>query len=378
MDRTRLAYLFASVGVLLTTCLAHTSEIVHERIGSEYQTIRIVRIVGGLEHPWSMAFLPDGGILVTERPGRLNLIRDNDRTRLSGVPQVAATGQGGLLDVAVHPNYEENGWVYLTYSKGDRTATATTLVRARLQEDRLSDVEEIFTQDRRSSPGRHYGSRLAFTPDDKLLMTIGDRGAEPDRAQDLMDHAGSLLRLNDDGSVPQDNPFVDRQDAHPEIFAYGLRNIQALTVHPETGEVWASDHGPRGGDKLIVIEAGENHGWPLVSRGLDYGTQEQWGQGRSQPGMVEPIYEFLPTLAPSGLTFVTGDRYPRWKGDLLIGGLRAEQVRRVVLQNRTVVHAEELIRGRLGRIRDVQMGPDDYIYVINDEPDGGLYRIEPR
>lgn len=378
MKRAFSTRLLISVGLLLTACSARTGEVVHDRVGTEYQTVRIVRIVGDLEHPWSIAFLPDGDILVTERPGRLNLIRDGNRTRISGVPQVVAVSQGGLLDVAVHPNYRENGWIYLTYSKGDRTATATILARGRLQGDRLLEVEDIFTQDRRSSPGRHYGSRLAFTPDNRLLMTIGDRGVEPERAQDLMDHAGSLLRLNDDGSVPTDNPFVDRQDARPEIFAYGLRNTQGLMVHPETGEIWAHDHGPRGGDKLIVIEAGENHGWPVVSKGLDYRTQEQWGEGRTKPGMVEPIHEFLPTLAPSGLTMVTGDRYPMWRGDFLIGGLLSEQVRRVILRNRTVVHEEELIREHIGRIRDVRMGPDNYIYLINDEPDGGLYRIEPQ
>ena len=352
--------------------------VVHQRVSSEYQTLRVVKIGGEFEHPWSLAFLPDDSMLVTERGGSLYRIADGQRQRISGVPEVVAINQGGLLEVAVHPEYGDTGWIYLTYSKGDRRATATTLVRARLEDGSLVDVEEIFTQDRRSSPGRHYGSRLAWLPDGTLLMSIGDRGREPARSQDLEDHAGTLLRLNDDGSVPEDNPFVGRDDVHPEIYSYGHRNIQGLIVHPETHEVWVNDHGPRGGDRLDLVKPGANYGWPVATPGRDYGTQEPFGEAREKEGMEPPIREFLPTLAPSGFAVVTGDRYPRWKGDFLIGGLRSEQVRRVVVEDKVVVHEEELVRDLIGRVRDVRMGPDDYIYVVTDESDGGVYRLEPR
>ncbi len=371
-----------TTALLVAGSCAQASEherVVSDRVGSEYHTVRIVEVAGDLENPWGLAFLPDGAMLVTERPGRINLVRDGEVTSLGGVPDdLVARNQGGMLDIAVHPEYEDNGWIYFAYSKGTRQETATTLVRARIDGDQLTDVEQIFTQDRKSGPGRHYGSRLAFLPDGTLLMSIGDRGQDPPRAQDLEDHAGTLLRLNDDGSVPEDNPFVDDDDVLPEIYSYGHRNIQGLIVHPETEEIWVNDHGPRGGDRLDLVKPGANYGWPVVSPGRDYGTQEQWGEGREKEGMEPPIREFLPTVAPSGFAIVTGDRYPRWEGNFLIGGLRSEQIRRVVIENETVVHEEELIREELGRIRDVRMGPDDYIYVLNDRSDGGVYRLEPR
>ncbi len=344
---------------------------------TEYHQIRISQVAGNLEHPWSLAFLPDGGYLVTERPGRLNrLAADGTRTRIEGVPEVAVAGQGGLLDVVLHPDYADNGWIYLTYSGGDGSATTTTVARARIDADRLVDLEELFVQDRRSQPGRHYGSRIAWRADGTMLVSIGDRGAEPPRAQDAADHAGTVLRLNDDGSVPDDNPFVGRDDVLPEVFSYGHRNIQGMVVDPATDKIWATEHGPRGGDELNLVVAGNNYGWPTAGRGRDYRTEEQYGEARSRPDMVDPVYEFLPTLAPSGLALLTTDTFPRWQGNLLAGGLRAERIRRLVIENDTVVHEEELINGEVGRIRDVREGPDGAIYVLTDHEDGGLYRID--
>jgi glucose/arabinose dehydrogenase len=357
---------------------ARLSEVAIEN--TEYEEIRIVKVANGLENPWAMAFLPDGRILVTERVGRLHLVENDTVTEVSGVPEVQAQGQGGLLDVVLHPAYEETGWIYLTYSKPNGNGeTATALARGRLEGTTLVDVEDLFVQNRYSEPGRHYGSRLAWTTDGKLLMTIGDRGAEPPRAQDLTDHAGSLIRLNDDGSIPEDNPFVGDDNALGELYAYGLRNLQGLVVDPETNTIWATDHGPRGGDELNRIEAGNNYGWPLVTRGLDYGTEGPFPDAvtRRMEGMTEPFHEFLPTHAPSGLALVTADRFPAWQGNLLVGGLRSERIRRVIFDENEVLHEEELLLGTVGRIRDVREAPDGYIYVLSDEENGAIYRIEP-
>lgn len=347
---------------------------------TEYKNIRVLKVARGLENPWSVAFLPDGRFLVTERPGRLNIIDKGKVIPVSGVPEVKNQGQGGLLDVVIHPAYAENGWIYLTYSKPNGNGeTATALARGRLQGNTLVDVKDLFVQNRYSQPGRHYGSRLAWTNDGKLLMSIGDRGADPPRAQDLSDHAGTLLRLNDDGSVPQDNPFAGNDKILDEIYAYGLRNIQGLAVNPATGEIWVTDHGPRGGDELNRIEGGKNYGWPIVTRGLDYGTEGPFPDAvaRRAEGITPPFYEFLPTLAPSGLALVTAPQFPAWQGNVLAGGLRSERIRRVVFDKNEVLHEEELLLGKVGRIRDVRQGPDGNIYVLNDDSEGALYRIEP-
>jgi aldose sugar dehydrogenase len=350
--------------------------VVADALGTQYHEIRVVRVVGGLEHPWAVAFLPDGRYLVTERPGRLNVVADGRATPVAGVPAVHAFRQGGLLDVSLHPDFEKNGWVYLTYSKGDSDGTTTALGRGVLDGTRLVGFEELFVQDRLSEPGRHYGSRIAWLADGTLLLSIGDRGADPPRAQDPGDHAGKLLRLNADGSVPEDNPSGGGGDAHPEVYSLGHRNIQGLVVTPD-GKIWATEHGARGGDELNLIQPGENYGWPVITLSRDYRTEEQYGEARSREGYVDPVYEFLPTLAPSGLALVSGERFPRWRGNLLAGGLRAERIRRVVLEDGVVVHDEELLLGLVGRIRDVREGPDGHIYVLSDEEDGGLYRIEP-
>lgn len=348
---------------------------------TQYQRFQLIEVADSLENPWAVAFLPDGRKLVTERPGRLQIIDDGEKTEVRGVPEVYAHNQGGLLDVVIHPEFEDNQWVYLTYSKaddgGDQTATA--LARGVLDGEELSEVEDIFVQDRYSSTGRHYGSRLAWTNDHKLLMSIGDRGADPPRAQDLGDHAGTLLRLNDDGSPAEDNPFVDDDEALDEIYSYGHRNIQGLIVDPETDEIWATEHGPRGGDELNRVEAGKNYGWPTVTLGRDYGSQEEFAhtEARTMEGMEDPFYEFLPTHAPSGLALVTGDQFDAWQGDLLAGGLRSRRIRRVVFDDEEVLHEEELLLHEIGRIRDVREGPQGNIYVLSDESNGSLYRIEP-
>lgn len=346
--------------------------------GTEYQDLRVVEVAGGLEQPWAVAFLPEDRMLVTERPGRLLLVENGTPTQVSGLPPIHVQNQGGLLDVVPHPEYEVNGWIYLTHSKGDSEGTVPALIRARLEGNALVDLEEVFESNTYTSPGRHYGSRILFLDDGTLLMTIGDRGAEPPRAQDPLDHSGTVVRLHPDGSVPDDNPFVGDPDYAPEIYSYGHRNIQGIVQHPETGEIWATEHGPRGGDELNLILPGRNYGWPTATLGRDYGSQEQFGEGREHPEKTDPAFEFLPTLAPSGLALVRGDGFHEtWQGNLLAGGLRSQRVLRLVMENGTVVHAEELLGGDLGRIRDLRQGPDGFLYVVTGEDEGGVYRIEP-
>lgn len=370
------------IAALLFATLMATSVLAEPRtLRTEYQPIVLEQIADGLSHPWSIDFLPDGRFLVTERPGHLNIVdADGQKTRVSGLPEIHALRQGGLMEVLLHPEFSNNRWVYLTFAKADENEqTATALARGRLDGDQLHDVEILYVQERYSAPGRHYGSKLAWMPDGTLLMSIGDRGPEPPRAQALDDSAGTLIRLTADGGIPDDNPFVGRDDVLPEIFTYGNRNIQGLIVHPQTGQIWSHEHGPRGGDELNLMEPGGNYGWPVVSLGRDYRTEEPYYEDtlRHHPDMIDPVIDWTPSLAASGLAVLVDDHFPAWQGNFLAGGLRSEQIRRVVFEEGVPVHEEELIRGEIGRIRDVRVGPDGNIYVVTDHADGGLYRISP-
>ncbi len=356
---------------------AHAAELIEAPISTDHHDLRLERIATGFEHPWALAFLPDGRYLVSERAGRLALVEpDGEITHLGGVPEVHAHGQGGLLDLALHPNYGdgENDWIYFTWSKPDNGRTATALSRARLAEASLADVETLFEQERYSGPGRHYGSRLAWLPDGTLLMSIGDRGQSPERAQASDDHAGSVLRLTATGQPPADNPFID-DDALDELFTLGNRNIQGMIVDAR-GKAWATEHGPLGGDELNHLVAGENYGWPEVSQGVDYATRAPIGE-RSLPGMREPVHVFEGRFAPSGLAQVTGDTFPAWEYHLLAGGLRSEQLQRLVIEDGQVASSEIVLNGQIGRIRDVRQGPDGAIYLLDDASQGSLYRLVP-
>ncbi|SDM21244.1 Glucose/arabinose dehydrogenase, beta-propeller fold [Franzmannia pantelleriensis] len=363
-------------GGLLGLSSAQAGEVVAEGIDSEEASLRIVQLVGGLENPWGIAELPDGRFVVSERAGRMALINGGEVTHLDGVPEVAANGQGGLLDVTLHHAYDDGEeWIYFTYSKPGDGGTVSALARARLEGDALVDVEALFEQDRYSQPGRHYGSRLAWLPDGSLLMTVGDRGVDPERAQDAGDHAGTVLRLTETGGVPDDNPFVDDGSALDEIYSIGNRNIQGFAVDAE-GAIWASEHGPLGGDELNLIEAGENYGWPTVSRGVDYSTREPIGVD-SHPDMQDARYIYEDRFAPSGLAQVDSEAFAAWQGNLLAGGLRSEQLKRLIMEDGEVVHREIVLDGEIGRIREVHQGSDGYIYLLTDHGDGGLYRLEP-
>lgn len=365
--------------MMASLATAQAQSTVEDALGTQYETVKLVEMVDGLTNPWAVGFLPENRYLISERGEGLYLIEDGEKHSVDGVPDFYATNQGGMLDVVVHPGYSDNGWIYLTYSKGDSDSSVPALARARLDGHSLVEVEHLFESNTPTEPGRHYGGKLVFLADDTLLLTIGDRGGEPPRAQDNRDHSGTIVRLHADGSVPDDNPFVGRDDYLPEIYSYGHRNIQGIVQDPETGKVWVSEHGPRGGDELNLIEPGKNYGWPVATRGLDYGTEGPFpdAETRQKEGMEDPVYEFLPTLAPSGLAIVHGEHFENWQGNLLAGGLSAERILRVVLEDNTVIHLEELLLQKIGRIRDVRQGPNGYIYILNDESDASLFRLEP-
>ena len=351
---------------------AQSSDTVHE---SELHDFRVVREVGNLQNPWGLAYLPDGRLLVTERPGRLSMIDGTQRTQVSGLPDIAAVGQGGLLDVAVHPDFERNRLVYFTYAARGDGGVGTALGRGRLDGSTLRDVEQLFLMNQLSNAGQHFGSRLVFLNDGTILFTIGDRG-QRNRSQNFADHAGGTIRLNDDGSVPDDNPWVGDDRFAPEFFTVGNRNSQGMTIHPETGQIWQSEHGPRGGDELNLIQPGRNYGWPLVSQGTEYASGAEIG-ARERAGITNPVHYWTPAIAPSGMTFYTGDAFPEWRGNLFLASLVQRQLHRIVLDGTQVVHEEILLPRQIGRIRDIVQGPDGFLRVITDEADGGIYRIEP-
>jgi len=365
-------------GASETSSAAPDDEVVLERVESEEESFRVVKTVDSLEHPWAMAWLPDRRMLITERPGRIMLVDDDSTTSLSGVPEVWAEGQGGLLDVRLHPNYEKTGWIYLTYSASGESGGGTVLSRARLEGTSLTDVETLYEQTPFVEDDIHFGSRIAFPGDGTMLVTMGERGqrGEGPGAQDSTNTIGTTIRLNLDGSIPDDNPFVGRDEIPDVIYSYGHRNQQGMAIHPETGEAWQHEHGPHGGDELNLIEPGRNYGWPAVTYGDEYSDQSPIG-GTEAPGMTQPVEYWDPSPALSGMAFYTGDKFPNWQNDLFMGALSHTKVLRVELDGQTVAHQEELVRAELGRVRDVATGPDGYLYLLTDASDGGLFRLEP-
>ncbi|HEY7746650.1 MAG TPA: PQQ-dependent sugar dehydrogenase [Desulfuromonadales bacterium] len=370
----RLAVALAAVAALVLD----TGTAGAQTIKSREHAFRVVKIVAGLEHPWGLAFLPDGRMLVTERPGRLRIVLDGrlEPRPVSGVPKVAARGQGGLLDVALHPRFADNSLVYLSYAGSGKGGIGTEVARGRLVGNRLEEVQVIFRMEPKSDARQHFGSRLVFDRSGYLYITLGDRG-DKERAQRPDDHAGSVIRLHDDGRVPADNPFVGKPGWKPEKYTLGNRNMQGAALHPQTGELWAHEHGPQGGDEINVMRAGVNYGWPVITYGVNYGIGTRIGEGTHKPGMAQPLHYWVPSIAPSGLAFYTGDKFPRWRGDLFVGALRDEMLVRLRLDGEKVVSEERMLKGVLGRIRDVRQGPDGYLYLLTDESDGVLVRLEP-
>jgi glucose/arabinose dehydrogenase len=340
---------------------------------------KVTVIATGLDHPWSMAFLPDGSMLVTERVGRLRLIKDGALLPqpIAGVPAVHTGGQAGLFDIILHPNFGQNRVVYLTYAAGTTAANGTQVARARFDGSTLQDLQVIFKAVPLKGMNNHYGGRMAFLPDGTFALTIGEGFEYREKAQDLSSDLGKIVRLNEDGSVPQDNPFIGRASVRPEIYTLGHRNEQGLAFDAPSGRLYETEHGPRGGDELNIIVAHRNYGWPVITYGMDY-SGAYVSPYTQRAGLEQPVLYWTPSIAPSGLAVYRGDKFPAWRGDLFVGALAFRHLRRVHLDERgNVVNQEELLNDLHWRIRDVRAGPDGYLYVCTDEDDGRVLRLEP-
>ena len=354
---------------------------------------RVVTVAHGLVNPWSLAFLPDGRLLVTERPGRMRIVNADGKLGppLPGLPPVVAEGQGGLLDVVLDPKFASNRWVYWSYSEAAEGANpeglnGTAVARARLDgepgAERLADLQVIFRQLPKVVSRLHFGSRLAFGQDGRLFITLGERYSRKDDAQTLDNHLGKVVRIEADGRLPPDNPLVGRAGNPPntrlDIWSWGHRNVQGAAIHPGTGELWSTEHGPQGGDELNLTLPGRNFGWPVITHGRNYVTGTKIGDGTERADIAAPLAHWVPlSIAPSGMAFLTSDRYPGWKGQLFIGSLRAEALIRIELDGRQVVRQERLLKALNERIRDVRQGPDGYLYLLTDNPDGRVLRLLP-
>ena len=383
-----------TLAVVALTLAAGAQLLAQSTLRSAHHDYRVVPYVAALVQPWSIAFLPGGDTLITERPGRLRIVRNGKLlpTPVAGVPEVVHSSQGGLLDVVAHPNFAANRLLYLTYSKKlddaptlkDVVPATTALIRARFENDRLTDVQQLFQS---VSRGRgHFGGKIAFDKNGFLFLTLGDRQVPPEGkleahpAQDLSNHHGKLIRLHDDGRIPADNPFVSTPNAKPEIWSYGHRNVQGIAIHPDTGAVWADEHGPQGGDELNLIRPMVNYGWPVIGFGVNYTTGLAIHSGTHREGMAQPAQVWVPSIGISGLMIYTGDKFPGWKGNFFVGGMVGQQVVRLTYDAKRGFTSRELLATDLGRIRDIKQGLDGYIYLVTDDRDGKptpVLRMEP-
>lgn len=356
---------------------------VRAETASKHQDFKVVTVAQGLEHPWSVAFLPNGSFLVTERQGRLlRVYEDGRKTQIKGITAVYHHGQGGLLDVVLEPDFKDNGYVYFSYAAADpqdEDLANTEVARGRLSltQNRLTAIEVIFKAHPKVEGTNHWGSRLLFAPDGTLFVTLGERFDYKNEAQSPNNNLGTIVRINPDGSIPDDNPFADGKNGRPEVYSYGHRNPQGLALHPQSGEIWEHEHGPQGGDEINILKSGANYGWPAATFGISY-----WGfkisDKTSIDGMEDPILHWTPSIAPSGMAFYTGDKFPHWHGDVFVGALAGKHLRRVDLDGSEIIGQQELLTENRERIRDVRNGPDGYLYVLTDEDDGRLLRLEPQ
>lgn len=348
-------------------------------VQSEKHAFRIVPLVQGLEHPWSIAWLPDGRMLVTEREGRLRIVSRDFRLEprpVAGTPEVVTGGQSGLFDVVLHPRHAENGWLYLAYMGPGPGGAGIEVMRAKLEGSALTQQQVIFRASPKLNSRLNLGGRLVFDRQNNLYISVGDR-FQQDRSQQVDDDSGSVVRIRDDGSTPPDNPYLKDPKARPGKFTLGNRNIQGMALHPQTGAVWSHEHGPQGGDEVNVIRGGLNYGWPVITYGANYGTGTKIGEGTHKAGMEQPLWKWVPSIAPSGMAFYTGDRFPEWRGNILLGALRGQMLVRLELNGETVVREERMMQNAVGRIRDVRVGPDGLVYLLTDEDRGMLVRVEP-
>ncbi|WP_200977256.1 PQQ-dependent sugar dehydrogenase [Echinicola sp. 20G] len=345
-------------------------------ISDDQKNYTVETIVDGLENPWGMAFLPDGGILITEKKGELIYAKDGQKTIVEGAPEVVSRGQGGLLDIVLHPDFETNGWLYMTFAsgEGEEEGANTAIMRAKFDGKSLTDQELLYKASPNTKKGQHFGSRIAFDNDGYLYFSAGERGERDVNPQDITRDNGKVYRINDDGSIPSDNPFVNDEDAKKAIYSYGHRNPQGMMFHPEFNEIWVNEHGPQGGDEINVVKKGANYGWPVVSYGINY-DNSILTDDTGKEGMEQPLYYWVPSIAPSGMAVVPGEIYPEWSGNILVGSLKFQYLEMLTLENKKVVARTKLLDG-MGRLRNVKVGPDNYIYAGVEGK--GIVKIIPK
>jgi glucose/arabinose dehydrogenase len=330
-------------------------------------------IIPNLNIPWGMDFLPDGSIIFTEKSGELYIFKDGEKTEIKNVPEVYARGQGGLLDIKLHPNYKNNGWLYITYSssEGEGKGGSTALIRAKLKENKLIAIEKLYKGAINSTRGQHFGSRIIFDNKGYLYFSMGERGNRDENPQDITRDGGKIYRLHDDGTIPEDNPFIGIKNAKTAIYSYGHRNPQGLAIDPVTGEIWEHEHGPMGGDEINIIKKGENYGWPIISYGINY-NKTSYTELTKKEGMEQPLFFWVPSIAPNGLVIVSSDKYPNWTGNLLVGSLKFQYLERLILKDKKVVKREKLY-DNIGRVRNVVQSPDGFIYMAVEGK--GIYKL---
>lgn len=367
----KISSIIICLSFFLSQCQKNTEFKSADNFGYSAETV-----VDGLDIAWGMEFLPDGSILIAEQEGKMMLFKDGETTQIKNVPEVVYKNQGGLLDLKLHPDYTNNGWIYFSFSgnlENDDEGANTVIMRARLKENELIDKEVIYKATPNTKKGQHFGSRIEFDKDGYLFFSVGDRGNRDVNPQDINRDGGKIYRLNDDGSIPTDNPFVSTPGAKAAVFSYGHRNPQGMAMNPGTGEIWVHEHGPQGGDEINIIKPGKNYGWPLITYGINY-DDSTITDDTTLPGMEQPLHYWVPSIAPSGMAFINSDRYPAWKGNLLVGSLKFEYLNLVSLDNGKVVKEEKLMEG-MGRVRTVKVAPDGYIYVSVEQL--GIVRLIP-
>ncbi len=368
-------YLLVTVLISISACAQQEESSVKAEIPQNVNYTTEV-VISDMTIPWGMTFLPDGSMLITEKSGELIHYKNNVKTLIEGVPEIYVRGQGGLLDIIVHPNYSENGWIYISYASSDGQGDGgnTAIIRCKLDNNTLIDKHIVYKASPNSKKGQHFGSRIAFDNDGYLYFSVGDRGNRDENPQDITRDGGKVYRLNDDGTIPSDNPFVNEANAKTAIYSYGHRNVQGMIKHPETGEIWTHEHGPQGGDEINIIQKSKNYGWPKISYGINYnGTS--FTDHTALPGMEQPLFYWVPSIAPSGFTIISSDKYPQWKGNLLVGSLKFQYLERLVLEGNKVIKREKLFEG-IGRVRSVRQDPDGYIYVGVENV--GIVKIVPK
>ncbi|KAB1067711.1 PQQ-dependent sugar dehydrogenase [Tamlana haliotis] len=368
--------IYISLFIILTTLSACSQQKKSIAATSANYNYKTELVVPDLDIPWGMAFLPDGSMLITEKSGKLILFKDGKKHTVSGLPDVYVRGQGGLLDIALHPNYKETKWIYFTYAsaEGEGSGGNTAIMRARLDQTALVDNELLYKAEPNTRSGNHWGSRIAFDDEGYLYFSIGDRYSRDVNPQDITRDCGKIYRLYDNGRIPEDNPFVDSKNAKKAIYSYGHRNPQGLVKNPNTGDIWSHEHGPQGGDEINRIEKGKNYGWPVISYGVNYGGYELT-EFTHKEGMEQPVFYWTPSIAPSGMTFVTSDKYPEWQNNLLVGALKFKYLEHLILENNKVVKREKLFED-IGRLRNVVQAPDGFLYIAVESK--GIYKIVPK